>query len=66
MKFHSFYTICFLRLVSKDGLRAYCHYLELFVKEGALRAQIQAKEDEAKVVEFDHLEQVFVQLLLDF
>jgi hypothetical protein len=55
-----------LYLVSKDGLRTYCHYLELFVKEGALRTQIQAKEDEAKVVELDHLEQVFVQLLLDF
>ncbi len=53
--------------VSKEALRAYCHLLELFVREGALRAQNQAKEDDnSQTIEFEHLEQIFVQLLLDF
>lgn len=69
--------------MSKEGLKTYCHFLELFVEEGARRAELQflksiENETESTVnininintktntVEFEHLEQVFVQLLLDF
>ena len=59
-------SISYPFVVSKDALKVYCHYLELFVKEGAVRAAHQAQLENSKTVEFEHLEQVFVQLLLDF
>ena len=72
--------------VSKEGLKTYCHFLELFVEERARRAEIQflnalknentSTSEESIVsvnnsstthtIEFENLEQVFVQLLLDF
>ena len=42
------------------------HLLELFIEEAAFRSQNQAKNENSKTVEFEHLEQVFLQLLLDF
>jgi hypothetical protein len=67
---HAFYShvlICSSSfLVSKDGLRGYCQFLELFVREGVFRAEKRAEAGGSSTVEFEHLEQVFVQLLLDF
>lgn len=62
---NTLFFLCYF-LVSKDGLKAYCHLLELFVREGVIRAQNHAKSENSNIIEFENLENVFVQLLLDF
>jgi hypothetical protein len=61
-----------IHLVGKDALSAYCAYLELFLAEAIARAELAAKSENTfqavgrASVEYEHLEKIFLQLLLDF
>ena len=51
--------------LKKKPLILYAELMELFVKEGLLRAANQAKTEGDSVVSIDHFEKILTQLLLD-
>ena len=53
-------------LVGKEGLSALCAYLEMFMEEAIGRSELVAKAEPADTVDYDHLQQILLQLLLDF
>jgi hypothetical protein len=52
--------------ISMDGLKAVAEYLELYIREAALRAIAEARACGDRVVETSHVEAILWQLLLDF
>ena len=51
--------------LKKKPLSLYSELMELFVREGLLRAASQAKTEGDSVVSIDHFEKILTQLLLD-